>query len=126
MNNTSKNYGITEVITRGTIIMAELPENKNSVQNGKRPCLVVSNNKGNQYSPVLIVVPLTSRITKKAMPTHYYVEPNEMNGLKAKSVALAEQILTIGKDMVIGKLGELSDIEMRTFDSKLKKSLSLF
>ena len=123
MNNNMNN---NTVITRGKIIMVDLPMSNNSIQGGLRPCLVVSNNKGNQYSPVLIVVPITSRQTKKPMPTHFHIEPSLMNGLTKKSIALAEQIITIGKEMVVDVIGELNLSEMNLFNSKLKKSLNLF
>ena len=123
MNNNMNN---STVITRGKIIMVDLPMSNNSIQGGLRPCLVVSNNKGNQYSPVLIVVPITSRQTKKPMPTHFHIEPSLMNGLTKKSIALAEQIITIGKEMVVDVIGELNLSEMNLFNNKLKKSLNLF
>lgn len=123
MNNYMNN---STVITRGTIIMVDLPLSNNSIQGGLRPCLVVSNDKGNQYSPVLIVVPITSRQTKKPMPTHFHIEPSLMNGLTKKSIALAEQIITIGKEMVVDVIGELNLTEMNLFNNKLKKSLNLF
>lgn len=123
MNNNMNN---NTVITRGKIIMVDLPMSNNSIQGGLRPCLVVSNNKGNQYSPVLIVVPITSRQTKKPMPTHFHIEPSLMNGLTKKSIALAEQIITIGKEMVVDVIGELNLSEMNLFNNKLKKSLNLF
>lgn len=111
-------------ITRGSIIMVNLPRNNNnSVQAGSRPCLVVSNNKGNQFSPVLIVVPLTSRV-KKEMPTHLEINPSTKNGLTKVSIALCEQIITIGKDMVTGILGDIENTDL--LDLKLKKSLALF
>ena len=123
MNNNMNN---STVITRGKIIMVDLPMSNNSIQGGLRPCLVVSNDKGNQYSPVLIVVPITSRQTKKPMPTHFHIEPSLMNGLTKKSIALAEQIITIGKEMVVDVIGELNLSEMNLFNNKLKKSLNLF
>ena len=123
MNNYTNN---STVITRGKIIMVDLPMSNNSIQGGLRPCLVVSNDRGNQYSPVLIVVPITSRQTKKPMPTHFHIEPSLMNGLTKKSIALAEQIITIGKEMVVDVIGELNLSEMNLFNSKLKKSLNLF
>lgn len=127
MNNYMNNYmNNNTVITRGSIIMVDLPMSNNSIQGGLRPCLVVSNDKGNQYSPVLIVVPITSRQTKKPMPTHFHIEPSLTNGLTRKSIALAEQIITIGKEMVTDVIGELNLAEMNLFNNKLKKSLNLF
>ena len=61
-------------IKRGSIIMVDLPLGNGSVQGGIRPAVVISNDKGNKFSPVLIVIPLTSR-TKKPIATHYNIIP---------------------------------------------------
>lgn len=57
---------------RGDIYNVDFGKNTESrKQYGIRPALVVSNNQANQYSPVITVVPLTSRIYKKRfLPTH--------------------------------------------------------
>jgi len=41
--------------------------------------------------PTVIVVPLTSQITKKRLPTHVLI-PQATTGLKADSVALTEHV----------------------------------
>ena len=91
MNNTLNN---NLEITRGTIVMVDLPTGNNSVQGGTRPAVVLSNDKGNKFSPVLIIVPLTSKV-KKYMPTHHTIEPSMINGITKTRIALAEQIITI-------------------------------
>ena len=123
MNNTSIN---NLEITRGTIIMVDLPLGNGSVQGGTRPAVVISNDKGNKFSPVLIVVPLTSRMDKKFMPTHHTIEPSMINGLSKTSIALAEQIITIGKDMVRNIVGTLEEIDINFINRKVMTSLALF
>ena len=59
-------------IARGMIVMVDLPTSNGSVQGGTRPAVVISNDRGNKFSPVLIVVHLTSR-TKKLFPTHHTI-----------------------------------------------------
>ena len=122
MNNTSNN---SLEITRGTIVMVDLPIGNNSVQGGTRPAVVISNDKGNKFSPVLIVVPLTSRV-KKFMPTHHTIEPSTINGLSKTSIVLAEQIITIGKDMVRNIVGTLDEIDINFINRKVMTSLALF
>ena len=85
-------------IKRGQIVMLDLPTVSGSVQNGLRPCVIISNNKANKFSPNVIAVPLTSR-NKKDMPTHYLLEPSKRNGLRVASTVLAEQILTVSKNL---------------------------
>ena len=113
------------VITRGTIVMVDLPLGNSSVQGGVRPAVVISNDRGNKFSPVLIVVPLTSRV-KKFMPTHHTIEPSMINGLSKTSIALAEQIITVGKDMVRNIVGTLEEIDINFINRKVMTSLALF
>lgn len=112
-------------IARGMIVMVDLPTGNGSVQGGTRPAVVISNNKGNKFSPVLIVVPLTSR-TKKLLPTHHTIEPSMINGLSKTSIVLAEQIITIGKDMVRNIVGTLEEIDINFINRKVMTSLALF
>ena len=113
-------------ITRGTIVMVDLPLGNGSVQGGTRPAVVISNDKGNKFSPVLIVIPLTSRLDKKYMPTHHTIEPSIVNGLTKTSIALAEQIITIGKDAVRNIVGTLDEIDVNFINRKVMTSLALF
>ena len=56
---------------RFEIWFADLPRIDGShVQQGFRPILIISNDRANTYSPVIIAIPLTSRLTKRPMPTH--------------------------------------------------------
>lgn len=57
-------------------------------QKGVRPGLVFQNNKGNNHSPNLIILPLTSVMKKITQPTHVYL-PKEV-GLKMDSMVLCE------------------------------------
>ena len=123
MNNNTLNNNLE--IARGMIVMVDLPLGNGSVQGGTRPAVVISNNKGNKFSPVLIVVPLTSRV-KKYMPTHHTIEPSMINGLSKTSIALAEQIITVGKDMVRNIVGTLEEIDINFINRKVMTSLALF
>ena len=123
MNNNTLNNNLE--IKRGSIIMVDLPKGNNSVQGGVRPAVVISNDRGNKFSPVLIVVPLTSR-TKKLLPTHHTIEPSTINGLSKTSIVLAEQIITIGKDTVRNIVGTLEEIDINFINRKVMTSLALF
>ena len=92
----------------GEIHYAELPYN-NGIQGGIRPVLIVQNDIGNQFSGTVEVLPLTSRILKaRHMPTHVYLPPDEGNGLKRDSVILAENAVTIRKDLLMELLGRVN------------------
>lgn len=98
-------------IKLGDIYFAKLPNKdkaQHGIQSGVRPVVVISNNKGNKFSPTVIVVPLTSKIKKINMSTHCIITANENNGLKCNSVALGECITTITKTDLLQKIGELT------------------
>ena len=112
-------------IKRGQIVMLDLPTVSGSVQNGLRPCVIISNNKANKFSPNVIAVPLTSR-NKKDMPTHYALQPSKINGLKVTSTILAEQILTVSKNAIKRVIGVVEDQHIDNVNRIIKESISLF
>lgn len=69
-------------------------------QKGFRPGLVFQNNVGNEHSPNLIVLPLTSALKKTNQPTHVFI-PKEI-GLRKDSMVLCENPKCMSKY----KLGE--------------------
>ena len=71
-----------------------------SEQKGLRPGLVFQNNIGNNHSPNVIVLPLTSAIKKEEQPTHVRI-PKEV-GLRKDSMVLCENPEKMSKD----KLGD--------------------
>lgn len=93
-NNHSKDI----VVRRGNIAWVDFGKyNEKSKQGGIRPACIVSNNKCNAYSPVVTVVPITSKNKKKGLPTHIDVDKKDARGLICDSVALTEQIQSIDK-----------------------------
>ena len=96
-----------DMCTRGDLYYADLPIMKDSqVQQGVRPVLIISNDKANKYSPVINVIPLTTCLTKTQLPTHVTLIGY---GLPKQSVLLAEQILSIDKKKLLGKIGSVND-----------------
>lgn len=102
-------------IERGDILMVNLGQVPGtSLQRGIRPVVVVSNNKANTHSPVVTVVPFTSRVYKKRyLPTHVFINRYEMVGLKRHGLVLAEQITSIDVQSIIQKCGHVSSDAMR-------------
>ena len=96
-----------------------------SEQGGKRPVLVIQNDKGNTHSPTLIVATITTKLNKKSnyFPTHYIIREN--SAFTEPSVIMLEQIRTIDKERVIEYLGKISQRDMSGIDRALMTSLSL-
>lgn len=106
-------------IVRGDVIYVDLGQHpKISVQSGMRLCVLVSNNRNNQYAKVLSVCPCTARASEKYVPTHARIEPEEVKGYFEKtSVLLAEQIVTVDKRKAISKTGHIPE------DSKVMEKI---
>lgn len=67
-------------------------------QRGWRPGLVFQNNLGNQHSPNIIALPLTSSIKKSKLPTHVFVPSNDATGLAKDSIVLCENPERMSKE----------------------------
>lgn len=95
------------------VVFGELAEEKNgNIQSGYRPCIVIQNNIGNKYSPTLLVLPLTKSLKNLNQPTHIVIEPDKNNGLRERSMVLAEQTRTINKNKV-KKIGRIADRDLQ-------------
>lgn len=69
-------------IKRGEIILANLEPVVGSEQGRIRPVLIVQNNDSNEFSPITIVAPVTTKIYTKEFPTNVFVL-KEDSGLDA-------------------------------------------
>lgn len=98
------------IYKRGDVYMMDLNPYSGSEQGGVRPAIVVQNDDGNFYSNVLLVVPLTTQIKKRYMPTHFVLH-NRF--LSAPSMAICESPRPADKSRVLQYLGHLSKYEMR-------------
>lgn len=90
-----------------------------SEQGANRPAVVVSNDTGNRYAPIVEVVYLTTRL-KSGMPTHVFVGSAER-----PSIALCEQIVTVCKSRLERRIGRATAEEMKNIDRALKRSLGI-
>ena len=90
-------------------------DTESNLQCGIRSALVVSNNRANENSPVITVIPLTARTYKKPhFPTHVLIPETFGTGLARNSMALAEQVSTIDKSCLMEKTGTITDIKIMT------------
>lgn len=108
-------------VKRGELYYAQLPINVGSEQSGKRPVVVIQNDKGNTYSPTTIVALITSQF-KKYMPTHVKISNK---ALPYDSIVMTEQLRTIDKSRLGSYIGKINDTEIQHLDEALIISLSL-
>lgn len=103
-----------QIVQRFEIWFAELGDHYgSSVQSGSRPVLVISNDVANRFSSTLTVIPLTTVQKKLGLPTHIQIAEADCQMINdhaylRNSVALAEQVTTIGKNALLNKLGSLT------------------
>lgn len=110
------------VVYRGEVYYADLSPVIGSEQGGLRPVLIIQNDIGNMHSPTTIIAPITGRLTKKPLPTHV---PLSNCGLAKDSIALCEQLRTIDKKRLKGKLGSMDEKDKAVLDRAIEISLGL-
>ncbi len=104
--------------------MAGLDPVIGSEQGGRRPVLIVQNDRGNRYSPTVIVVPLTSAERRPGLPTHVHL-PGGAGGLKKPSIVLCEQVRTLEKSRLTRYMGSLPPENLKEVDQALRMSLDV-
>ena len=107
---------------QGEIWFADLNPAKGSEQSGSRPVVVVSGNTLNDALPIVIVVPMTSKV--KSYPTCVLVRPNHINGLKKSAEAIPFQIRTIAKKRLTKRIGRITPDELQEIIRGLFVSLT--
>src|SRR5437762_2860826 len=109
---------------RGEVWQADLSPTRGTEQAGVRPVVIVQTDRANPHSPHTIIVPFTTRIRQKLLPSHVLVPAGE-GGLTQDSVAIAEQIRVIDHDRLIRRLGVLAAARMGEVDDALRSILEL-
>lgn len=84
----------------------DLGEQPGSIQEGKRPVIIISNDKSNQHSNFVMVSPISGQIQKAKLPTHVVLKTGDC-GVARDSVILFEQHISIPKERLLYKLFEL-------------------
>ncbi len=108
---------------RGDIWTVNFEPVVGSEQGKARPAVIIQNDIGNHYSPVLIVAALTSGETAR-YDVQVEVKATE-GGLHENSLVLLNQIQTIDKRRVGRFWGRLSRQTMQRVDEAIRISLGL-
>ena len=104
---------------RGEIWYCNLEGYPNSsVQKGKRPVLIISNNTGNDFGETVIIAPITTKL--KPLPTHLGVDLGDR-----PSEILFEQITTVPKNRLYSYVKTIDSSLMSLVEKKIMVSLGI-
>ena len=104
---------------RGSVWWVEFDPAVGSEIHKTRPAVIISNDIANKYLSRVVVVPLTSNVSR--------VYPGEaiitVNGTKNK--AMSDQIMSADKSRLKNKIATLSNDDMIVLEAALKRFLNL-
>ena len=107
---------------RGEVWLVNWNPARGSEQAGKRPALVIQNDIGNEKAPTIIVAAISSSV--KIYPMNVKLNPPE-GGLKQPSIVKTSQILTVSKERLEKKFGQISTEKVLEVNHAIKLSLDL-
>lgn len=107
---------------RGDVYFASLGYKTGSEQGGYRPVVIIQNDKGNTFSPTVLVACVTKR-NKRNLPTHVKL-PKRLE-FDCDSTVMAEQIKTIDKTKLEEFVCHLPEEYMEKIDDSLKISFGI-
>jgi len=112
-------------VNRGEVYLARLGLSEFSEQAGVRPVVIVSRDAINGSSPVVIVVPCTTWSEgRRLYPSQVLLHAAE-GGLRADSVALAEQVRAISKARLSERWGMLAAGSLHRLERALAIAMDL-
>lgn len=109
---------------RGEIYLVNFDPTLGSEIKKTRPALILQNNVANKHSPITNVAAITSKFDDKLYPTEVEIPMGE-GGLKQDSVVMLNQIRSIDRQRLSGKLGKVKDSTLKKIDLSVKISLGL-
>jgi mRNA interferase MazF len=112
-------------IKRGGIYLAALDPVIGREISKTRPVVIVSNNKNNEFSGTVTILPLTSKNIQKIYPFEVFIAKG-IGNLPKNSKVKADQIRTLDKGRIIKFLGTLEKNEMDLIGKAMLIHLDLF
>jgi len=113
---------VTDFPMRGEVWLVNWNPARGSEQAGRRPALVIQNDIGNEHASTTIVAAISSSV--KIYPMNVKIDPPE-GGLERPSIVKAGQILTVSKDRLEKRIGEISAKKLEEVNRAIKLSLDL-
>ena len=111
-------------IKRGEVYYVDFSGSEKYAKKDKRPVVILQNDTGNRFAPTTIIATCTTTKPDKDYPVIVYI-PKNVCGLKEDTYVHLEIILTIEKEELLEKVGELTVSIMSEVETALKISLGL-
>ena len=111
-------------IRRGEIYWVDWSPGRGHEQLGTRPALIIQNDVGNQTSLTTIVAACTTAQIDEPYPFIVQLTPQE-SGLKKNCIVNLAHIMTIDKQCLKDKCGQLNKSKMTQIDKAIEASLGL-
>jgi len=110
---------------RGAVVEVNLDPVVGSEANKIRPCVVIQNDIGNRFSPIVIVAAITgAENVSRRYPVDVPVPKGE-GGLTKDSVVQCNQIRSVDEKRVVRTLGQLKPATIAKVGEALRISLAL-
>lgn len=108
---------------RGEVWFVDLNPTQGREQSGRRPCLIVSDDRFNRSpADLVIVIPITSK--DKGIPSHVEINPPE-GGLNLRSFIKCEDIRSISTNRLVKVMGTVKIPTLDGVGQRLRLLLNL-
>jgi len=109
--------GLIKRPKRGEIWMVSLEPVKGHEIGKTRPAVIISNNKNNEYSSTVTLIPITSSV-KKVYPFEVFIQKTE-TGLPVDSKIKCNQIRTVDMVRLLKCTGQITEEILRKIEQAL-------
>ena len=109
--------GLIEYPKRGEIWLVSLEPVAGHEIGKTRPAVIISNNKNNEYSSTVTLIPITSSI-KKIYPFEVFIPKNE-TGLSMDSRIKCNQIRTVDRVRLLKCMGRITGVILEKVEGAL-------
>jgi len=109
---------------RGEVYWVDWPEGRGSEQRGRRPALVVQNDRGNRSSPTTVLAAISSAPLPRVYPFTVILEAGEA-GLPIPCHVNCAHLMTVDQGRLRERAGDLSPDKVREVQEALRYELDL-
>jgi len=111
-------------IKRGQIYLAALDLVVGKEISKTRPVVIISNNKNNEFSATVTILPVTSKNLRNIYPFEVFL-PKGTGKLPKASKVKTDQIRTLDKSRIVKLIGTIAKEEMSKIEKATKIHLSI-